>query len=758
MQTFKPVSKFGRILSILLPRASLFQLQTATLVMLGILGFFGAIATSWLLGESTISAFFAQLHFWQENPPIWIQVPQVSHPYYLLVPTAVLFLLAQGIMKLSPQPQTWARTVVVTILLALTVRYVLWRSLTTLNLANPLDGVFSLGLFLIEILIILFSSIQLYLNLKVKHRYQEADRMSIAVIQGEYTPSVDIFIPTYNEPEFILRRTILGCQGLEYANKKIYLLDDKRRDRMRSLAYELGCEYITRPDNRHAKAGNLNHALPLTSGELVVVFDSDFIPTKNFLTRTVGFFQNPQIALVQTHKSFYNRDPIARNLGLEKVLTEEEEITYRYQQLLRDAIATVVCCGTSFVVRRSALEEVGGFVTDSLCEDYFTGINLSSKGYRVIYLGESLSAGLSAENIADFMAQRMRWTRGTLQGFFIKANPLTIPGLQWVQRLGHFDSFFFYFTPIFRVIFLLMPIVYSLLRVVPYQLNIEELLYFFVPFYVLQLSTFSWLNSRSRSALLSDIYTVAQCFPLALTAIQTMFSPFSKGFRVTPKGTSSDRFTYNWTLALPLIVVLLLTIVSFGYYLFSTLGNMAGSAASIDGKLIGGIIVTGMWSVYNLLIIGIALLIMLDVPKPDIYDWLPLRRGVKLTSANGTVWGMTTELSEGGAEIELRRWIHLDRFVTLEIPEEGLTLPGKITHSERSGKFPRVRVMFEPLSLSQHRRLVEILFCRPGQWTQRETPGELRSLWILLTVLLKPLNFIGKKKILAVTKNRAKIS
>jgi cellulose synthase (UDP-forming) len=232
-----------------------------------------------------------------------------------------------------------------------------------------------------------------------------------------------------------------------------------------------------------------------------------------------------------------------------------------------------------------------------------------------------------------------------------------------------------------------------------------------------------------------------------------MFSPFSKGFKVTPKGTSSDRFTFNWTLALPLIVVFLLTLGSFGHYLFSTLGNTVGAATSIDGKMIGGIIVTGMWSVYNLVIIGIALLIMLDVPKPDIYDWLPLQRGVKLTSANGTVWGTTTELSEGGAEIELRRWVHLDRAVTLEILEEGLTLSGKITYSDLSGKFPKIRVMFEQLSLPQHQRLVELLFCRPGQWTQRQTPGELRSLWILLTVLFRPLSLMGKKKISAITEN-----
>jgi cellulose synthase (UDP-forming) len=176
------------------------------------------------------------------------------------------------------------------------------------------------------------------------------------------------------------------------------------------------------------------------------------------------------------------------------------------------------------VVRRSSLEEVGGFVTDSLCEDYFTGIRLSSEGYRTIYLGESLSAGMSAENMTDHIAQRMRWARGTLQGFFIGANPLTIRGISALQRLAHFEGIFHWFTNIVRVAFLLMPLAYLFLKVVPYRTTFEETLYFFIPFYLLQLSTFAWLNSRSRSALLSDIYSVAQCFPLALTVIQTMFS------------------------------------------------------------------------------------------------------------------------------------------------------------------------------------------------------------------------------------------
>lgn len=179
----------------------------------------------------------------------------------------------------------------VCILLSLTIRYLLWRSLSTLNVSDPLNGFFSLGLFFLEMLLLVSSILQLFLLLRVKNRQREADLLSAQVLDGSFQPSVDILIPTYDQPVFIVRRTIIGCQAIDYANKKVYLLDDTRRPEMRQLASELNCEYITRPDNDYAKAGNINHALPLTNSELIVVFDADFVPTKNFLIRTVGFFK-----------------------------------------------------------------------------------------------------------------------------------------------------------------------------------------------------------------------------------------------------------------------------------------------------------------------------------------------------------------------------------------------------------------------------------------------------------------------------------
>jgi len=716
--------------------------RTATILMLGVTIAASIIVAGWFAGERKINGIFTQLQILQDNPPFWIEAPMVMGEY-LVAPTVLLFVLVLVVIKVSPQPRQWSRRLVVGILLILTLRYVLWRSLSTINVATPLNGIFSIGLFILEILTLFSSTIGLFLMLNVNNRQQEADRLATAVINGTFQPKVDVFVPTYNEPAFILRRTIIGCQALDYPHKNIYLLDDTKRTEVKALAEELGCKYLTRSHNNHAKAGNLNHALHHTNGELLVVFDADFVPTKNFLTRTVGFFQNEQVALVQTPQSFYNADPIARNLGLENVVTSEEEVFYRQIQPNRDGADSVVCAGTSFIVRRSALQEAGGFVTDSLSEDYFTGIRLSAQGYRLIYLDEKLSAGLAAENISAHATQRLRWAQGTLQAFFIEANPLTIKGLRPLQRLAHLEGLLHWFSSISRVGFLIIPLAYSFLGVIPVRATTSELLYFFLPYYLVQITAFAWLNSRSRSALLSDIYSLVLCFPLALTVIQVMLNPFSKGFKVTPKGTSSEKFSFNWNLALPLIVLFVATAVSLWRNLGMCMvkGAWATTVTPDVAQQIKGIGLGWLWSSYNLLLLGIALLILLDVPKPDLYEWFNLRRVVQLQVGEQKFWGVTTMISEIGVEVALtqaRNNLDVELPVTLEIMGEQLQLSGTIVRTGIQGEFATVRVTFKRVTLSQHRRLVEMLFCRPGQWKRQNTPGELHSLLLLFKILLKP--------------------
>jgi cellulose synthase (UDP-forming) len=718
------------------------RLHLATVLMLGIVALAAAAVVAWFAGEARIALVVSQLQALQNQPPLWLQVPMVAGKL-LLAPAVALLLLAFGITRLSPRPRPWSRAVVVGILLVLSVRYLLWRSLSTLNLSTPLNGTFSLGLLGMELFGLGLAMLQLVLLLRVRDRQSQADQLEQDVISQRYQPWVDVLIPTYDEPAFILRRTVMGCQAMDYPHKTIYLLDDTRRPDIKALAMELGCRYMIRPHNNHAKAGNLNHALQHTAGELVACFDADFVPTRNFLIRTVGFFQKPGVALVQTPQSFYNPDPIARNLGLEGILTPEEEVFYRQIQPMRDGAGSVVCSGTSFVVRREALEAAGGFVTESLSEDYFTSVRLAAQGHEVIYLNEKLSAGLAAETIAAHATQRLRWARGTLQAFFIEANPLTIPGLSPWQRLGHLEGLLHWFSSLPRIFFLIMPLAYSFLGVIPLQATTAEVLYFFLPYYLVQLTVFSWLNERSRSALLSDIYSLVLVFPLAATVVQAMVRPFAKGFQVTPKGTASHQFQFNWRLGWPLGIMFGLTAIS----LWRNLGLCLTAGWGESGYVIHskGLALGWMWSAYNLAMIAIALLILLDVPRPDPNAWFDLRRVICLTpdAPSQPWWGITTLISEGGADVALTQLPHptvlaVGTPLHLTIAEENLTLTGQVVRLGRQGEFPTVRVQFDPPPLAQQRRLVEMLFCRPGQWKHWDSPGELQSLGLLLKILLRP--------------------
>lgn len=726
------------------------QPRKATLVMVSILLISGFIVAGWFAGEGSITKVARQITMLQENPPLWLEVPMVTGGY-LLVPTVLMLAVLLAVMRFSPQPRPWSRALVVSILLALTIRYVAWRSLSTLNLGQPLNGVFSALLFLFEMLTLLSGSIQLFLMLRVQDRKKQADQLSQSVLDGSYAPTVDILIPTYDEPVSVLKRTILGCQALNYDHKTIYVLDDTRRPAVEALTAKLGCRYLTRPDNRHAKAGNLNAAIARTDGELIVVFDADFVPTQNFLERTLGFLQDPQIGLVQTPQSFYNADPIARNLGLEDILTPEEEVFYRQIQPIRDGAGSVVCSGTSFVVRRQALKDAGGFVTDSLSEDYFTGIRLSAQGYKLVYLDEKLSAGLAAETIADHASQRLRWARGTLQAFFIEANPLTIPGLTPLQRLAHLEGLLHWFTSFSRVSFLMFPLAYAFLGVIPLRATLNELMYFFLPYTVAQFSTFAWLNGRSRSALLSDIYSLVLAFPLALTVFRVMLNPFGKGFNVTPKGITRSQYRFNWRLALPLMIMFVATTFSLWRNLGMCMvkGVWATTVTPEVAQSIKGVGLGWIWSAYNLLLIGIALLVLLDVPKPDPHEWFNLRRTVKLTIGDGQpFWGNTTMLSEGGAEVLLTQR-QFDAFtpgtpVELTILESNLQLSGQVTRIDIEEDLPALRISFDPLTIAQDQALIKMLFCRPGQWQTRNTPGEAQSIWILLRTLMKPRIFFER--------------
>ena len=251
----------------------------------------------------------------------------------------------------------------------------------------------------------------------------------------------------------------------------------------------------------------------------------------------------------------------------------------------------------------------------------------------------------------------------------------------------------------------------------------------------MQLTVFSWLNLRSRSALLSDLYSLVQSVPVALTVIRVLLNPFGKGFKVTPKGLSRDKFSFNWTLAFPMAVLLFATCITFSISLLST---------PAEGRIIN----IGLWlSGYNLVTMSAALITLLDVPTPSFYEWFANNQPVKIVSGNNSHWGITQKISEEGMEIFLQQSVDLTTKVNLELVAEELTLSGCITRTYVQGHSLRAIVKFHNLSLEQHRKLVHMLYCRPGTWQKRKTPGELQSLLILFKVLLRPIRFLNPKNV-----------
>ena len=656
-------------------------------------------------------------------------VVNTSTPLFVvLLPSMVLGALTYTLTVLYPHPARWLRAVMILLLSGLYTVYMAYRLFATFNFSTWTTIVFSVLFFLAEFIIYLKA---LSANLQMfwpKNRSPDAAELSEMVVSGRYLPTVDIFVPTYSEPVEILRRTVLGCQSLRYPRKQIYLLDDQRRPAMRALARELGCHYRDRPDNKHAKAGNMNAALPSINGELIAVFDADFIPTQDFLERTVGFFMDPQVGLVQTPQNFYSVDAVSRNLGLPGVITEEQQVFMRAAQPGRDSMGAIICHGTSFILRRKALEDIGNFPGETLSEDWATSIKLQAAGYKTFYLNELVSAGVAAEFTSEFVTQRLRWARGTLQSFFSTTNPLTVPGLRWVQRLVHLCGPIHYLPMVSRLFCLLLPLLFFFFGIVPLNTPGQLLLTFFLPYWVCQALALSWLAGGHRSAFWSEVYDTMLCVPMTLTILSTLHKPFGKPFKVSAKGETKSGLTFNPVVGVPLLVLMALYVPAI---IYAVINARWAADPSIFGLAIG-------WSLYSMLLLWLSFLASLDVPQLStslrFKHELPgiiRRRGVSWPVTVSDISDADLVLTADPAEwmgTAAGQYAPLSG-LTLSVPACGLhEVPVSALPGEEGGGFA---FKLDRLPVEQHRALIAFLYCRPNQWDERGVPESL-TFWHFL--------------------------
>ena len=281
-----------------------------------------------------------------------------------------------------------ARAAMVAVMLALMWRYLAWRWTGTLPPFDlTLECIVGVAFVTVESLSIIGSTISLVFLARLRSRSPDADHNATWLEARRPKPLVDVFICTYNEEEAILERTIVGALSMDYPRYRVWVLDDGRRPWLRTLCERLGSGYLTRPDNSHAKAGNINNGLAHVSGldeppDFISILDADFVPMPQFLRRALSLFREDDVGIVQTPQHFINPDPLQSNLSASRVWPDEQRYFFDVVMAAKDAWGTAFCCGTSSVIRFPELQRIGGIPTEFVTEDYLVTLKMKASGYR----------------------------------------------------------------------------------------------------------------------------------------------------------------------------------------------------------------------------------------------------------------------------------------------------------------------------------------------------------------------------------------
>ncbi|HMC54844.1 MAG TPA: glycosyltransferase [Gemmatimonadaceae bacterium] len=402
---------------------------------------------------------------------------------------------------------------------------------------------------------------------------------------------VDVYITCYDEPLQLVRRTAIGAKAIRYPHTT-YILDDGKRDEVRAMAEELGIGYVRRSGNEHAKAGNLNNALAVTTGDFILQLDADHVPLPIAIDRLLGYFTDDSVAFVQSPQDFYNTDSFTHVVNDEgHRMWEENRIFFSLIQPGKDTFNAAFFCGSCGMFRRAALEQIGGFSTNSVTEDMETSIVLHGRGWKSRYHRETLAYGLSPASAAQYHVQRLRWGTGAMQ-ILRKMNPLRYPGLSVGQRVQYFTSCIDYLDGLQKLVFYLSPVVFFLTGFLPVNVADSAFLVRLVPYMVLSLLSFELLSRGTGWLLHSERYGMTRFFTYIL-ALSGFFRRGPVKFAVTPKSvTDVPVRTYAPQLALAVLSVLSL--------IWAATASHFGWIRYPGGAWSGAIWVNGAWLLWNL--------------------------------------------------------------------------------------------------------------------------------------------------------------
>lgn len=675
----------------------------------------------------------------------------ISLQTQLLASIAVL--TSMMVLKLLRAEGIW-RLIALSFGTAIVLRYVYWRTTSTLPPVNqPEDFIPGFLLYCAEMYSVMMLALSLFVvSMPLPPR---PSRAADDEAKGNW-PTVDIFIPTYNEEPELLANTIAAAKSIDYpADKiKVWLLDDGGTEQkrnatrvdqaraaeiryatLRKLCADLDAIYLTRARNEHAKAGNLNNALAHSEGELVAVFDADHAPARDFLKETVGYFaDDPRLFLVQTPHFFLNPDPLERNLRTFEKMPSENEMFYGIIQRGLDKWNAAFFCGSAALLRREALLETNGFSGVSITEDCETAIELHSKGWNSVYVDKPLIAGLQPATFASFIGQRSRWAQGMMQILRYKFPPFK-RGLSIPQRLCYMSSTLFWLFPFPRAIFLIAPLCYLFFDLEIFTASGGEFLAYTLSYMIVNLMMQNYLYGAFRWPWISELYEYAQTLHLLPAVISVILHPSRPTFNVTAKD-ESVAYSRLSEIALPFffIFALLLGAVAMTVYKVYT------EPFKTDVTL-----VVGGWNLLNLIFAGCALGVVSERGQRAATRRVKVSRRCEIGIGKNWIDGTIEDVSVNGARIKLVPGTEFSlkagdtanlRFKT-HFDEKAHALPFIIRNVSTAGGAFEIGTRYAPDKPFHHRLVADLIFANSSQWTEfqhsrRGNPGLLRgSLWFL---------------------------
>lgn len=590
----------------------------------------------------------------------------------------------------------------------MSLRYLYWRLTETLDYGGFIGTFLGTGLLLAEI----YAVIALLLSYFQQLWPLERKPVPLPPDPAEW-PVIDVFIPSYNEPLEVVRPAVFGAMAMDWPRDKlnVYILDDGRREDFRKFAEEIGCGYMIRPDNKGAKAGNINHATAKTNGEYIVIFDCDHVATRAFLQLTIGWMVRDRgIGMLQTPHHFYSPDPFERNLASGKHIPNEGLLFYGLVQQGNDLWNATFFCGSCAVLRRTALEQVGGVPTETVTEDCHCSLKMQRLGWRTAYLRVPLAAGLATDRLIAHIGQRMRWARGMVQIFRVD-NPLLGPGLKLYQRLCYLNAQWHFLFPLPRFVFLTAPLAFLLFGQSIIAASPLAILAYAGPHIIHSIGTNSRLQGKVRHSFWSEIYETVLALYLLPVVLATLFDPKKGKFNVTDKGGTLDEGYFdlravaaNFVLAIVLVLGLL-----SGIY-----GMAANPLTSLEFQANA---LNAIWVVLSLVTVMAGLAVGRERRQVRERHRVHARLPVTAVLSDGRrLAGESVDVSLGGAALMLESQEEIARETRLhlefDIGPERILLPAEVLRWQDG----RLQARFEPQGLMDEGNIVRVVLGRADAW------------------------------------------